>query len=151
MQKPPNTPDNPRVGRRLKTAGEAVRINFTGLTDRSPNTLVSHALLEYALEKHGREKQNEVQEALFQGYFTDGVYPDLSNVASIGVKCGLDGEEVERALKDEGLLKTVRDKVQQNYGEVDGGVPTFIINGRRAFSGAQDPEIFHQVFDTVLL
>ena len=85
MQKPPNTPDNPRVGRHLKTAGEAVRINFTGLTDRSPNTLVSHALLEYALEKHGQKKQNEVQEALFQGYFTDGVYPDLSNVASIGV------------------------------------------------------------------
>jgi len=135
----------------MKAGGEAVGIDFTGLTDRSPNTLVAHALLEYALEKHGREKQNEVQEALFKAYFTDGVYPDPSNVTFIGVNCGLDGEKVQRALQDEGLLGKVRRKVQQNYEEVDGGVPTFIINGHRAFSGAQEPETFHQVFDTMLL
>lgn len=134
----------------MKAAGEAVGIDFTGKTDRSPNTLISHALLEYTLEKYGSEKQNEIQEALFQGYFTNGVYPDVSGVTSLAVGCGLDRVEIDVALKDEGLIRSVQEKVQSNYGEVDGGVPTFIINGRRVFSGAQDPETFHRVFDKLL-
>jgi len=34
VEKPPNTLDNPRVGQRMKQAGEAVGINFTGKCDR---------------------------------------------------------------------------------------------------------------------
>jgi len=134
----------------MKAAGEAVGIDFTGKTDRAPNTLIAHALLEYTLEKYGREKQNEIQEALFQGYFTDGVFLDVAGVSSIAAGCGLDRVEIEVALKDDGLLRSVREKVQRNYREVDGGVPTFVINGHRAFSGAQDPESFHRVFDKLL-
>lgn len=134
----------------MKMAGEAVGIDFTGKTDRSPNTLVAHALLEYALENHGPEKQNEVQEALFKGYFTDGVYPDVSNATAIAVSCGLDGEEVGRALVDEGRLRKVREAVRRNYDAVDGGVPTFVVNGRRVFSGAQDPSTFHRAFGMLL-
>lgn len=151
VPKPPDTPDNPRVGRRLKSAGEAVGIDFSGKTDRSPNTLVAHALLEHALEKGGSEKQNEVQEALFKAYFTDGIYPDVDSVKSIGVSCGLDAYGVESALTDATTLKQVQQKVHQNYGVVDGGVPTFIINNQPAFSGAQDPATFHRAFDSMLL
>eukprot|EP00567_Pseudictyota_dubia_P015701 CAMPEP_0197456602 /NCGR_PEP_ID=MMETSP1175-20131217/43824_1 /TAXON_ID=1003142 /ORGANISM="Triceratium dubium, Strain CCMP147" /LENGTH=211 /DNA_ID=CAMNT_0042990723 /DNA_START=57 /DNA_END=692 /DNA_ORIENTATION=+ len=150
VPKPPDTPDNPRVGRRLKEAGEPVGINFTGKTDRSPNTLVAHALLDYTLEKAGHQKQNEVQEALFKGYFTDGVYPDVDGATSIGVSCGLDEQEVKAALTDEAGLKKVQETVYRNYNLVDGGVPFFIINGRGAFSGAQDPSTFHRVFDRLL-
>ena len=34
IEKAPNTPDNPRVGVRMKQAGESVGINFTGKCDR---------------------------------------------------------------------------------------------------------------------
>jgi len=124
-----------------------VGIDFTGKTDRSPNTLVSHALLEYTLEKHGSAKQNEVQEELFRAYFTNGIYPDVPSLTSIGVSCGLDGKEVERVITDPGKLKNVQELVHRNYGVVDGGVPFFVINGQPAFSGAQDPSTFHQAFD----
>jgi len=150
VPKPPDTPDNPRVGQRMKAAGMAVGIDFTGKTDRSPNTLVSHTLLEYTLEKYGVEKQNEVQEALFRGYFTDGIYPDVAGAASIAASCGLDEDEVKLALTDVNLRSKVWKEVEKNYHKVDGGVPTFIINGRRAFSGAQDPETFHKVFDKLI-
>ena len=142
-----DTPDNPRVGQRLKTAGSAVGIDFTGKTDRSPNTLLSHVLLDYTLKEYGSEKQNEVQEALFRGYFTDGIFPDISGLSSIAGSCGLDEAEVKLALSDENLHHKVWKKVEKNFNEVDGGVPTFIINGHRVFSGAQDPETFHKAFD----
>jgi len=138
------------VGRRLKSAGEAVGIDFTGKTDRSPNTLVAHALLDYALEKGGPKKQNEVQEALFRAYFTEGVYPDVENMKSVGLSCGLDEKEVEDALTNETVLKKVRREVHKNYNIVDGGVPFFVVNGQRIFSGAQNPDRFHQVFDMLL-
>mmetsp|Transcript_11292 Transcript_11292/g.27770 ORF Transcript_11292/g.27770 Transcript_11292/m.27770 type:complete len:158 (-) Transcript_11292:57-530(-) len=146
----PDTPDNPRVGRHMKAGGEAVGINFTGKTDRSPNTLASHALLVHVLEKYGAKKQNEVNEALFRGYFTDGVYPDVDGLEAIAVGCGLDGNEVKRAVTDESLLSRTQQEVKQNYEKVMGGVPTFFINGHRAFSGAQDPASFHQAFDALL-
>jgi len=48
--KAPAAPDNPRVGARLKGAGVAVGIDFSGKCDTYPNTLQAHALLEYVLD-----------------------------------------------------------------------------------------------------
>lgn len=150
IPKSPDTPENPRVGSRLKNAGASVGIDFTGKTDRTPNTLLSHALLEFVLEKYGWEKQNQLQEAIFKSYFTDGVFLDKESLVSISSKF-LDAREAEVALTDEHLLKKVRDEVNQNYDKVYGqGVPFFIFNGRPAFSGAQDPATFHQVIDQLL-
>ena len=39
--KAPDTPDNPRVGQRMREMGEANGIKFTGKCDRSPNTLLA--------------------------------------------------------------------------------------------------------------
>lgn len=150
VPKPPDTPDNPRVGSRLKAAGAAVDIDFTGKTDRSPNTLVAHGLLDYALERRGPKGQNEVQEALFRAYFTDGVYPDVEGATSVAVSCGMDREDVAAALSDGDRVRRVQEEVYRNYNAVDGGVPFFLFNGRPAFSGAQDPSSFHNVFDKLL-
>ncbi len=50
----------------MKQAGEQVGIDFTGKCPVYPSTLAAHAVLEYAKEAHGREKQNEVAELLFK-------------------------------------------------------------------------------------
>ena len=55
-----------RVNPRLKSAGQAVGIDFTGKCDRYPNTLRAHALLEYASELDGGQKQNDLAEVMFQ-------------------------------------------------------------------------------------
>jgi predicted DsbA family dithiol-disulfide isomerase len=79
--KAPDSASNPRVGQRLKQAGAAVGIDFTGATDRAPNTVMAHALSEYAGRQEGGEGaknrglQNRLMEVLFRQYFTDGVYP----------------------------------------------------------------------------
>lgn len=147
--KAPDTPDNPRVGQRLKAAGGSVGIDFTGKTDRSPNTLLAHALLEHTLEKRGWKKQNQVQEALFQAYFTDGIFPDEPNLIKIAHSNEV--EDFETALRETSLLEDVRKNIQLNYSVNRGhGVPFFIVNGQAVFSGAQDPSTFHKAFDAVL-
>jgi len=148
--KPPNTPDNPRVGAYMKSAGSSVGIDFTGKCNRTPNTLLAHALLEFALEKHGSTKQNEVAERLFKTYYTDGIFPDAVNLATIGEECGLDKGEVETVLGDREILENVQAAIGRNTRQVHSGVPLFVFNGKPAFSGAQDPSTFHKVFDQLL-
>jgi predicted DsbA family dithiol-disulfide isomerase len=154
--KEPDTPDNPRVGLRLKGAGASVGIDFTGKTDRTPNTLLAHVLLEYTLDKYGWKMQNEMQEAIFQSYFTDGIFLSKENLVSIATKVLGDKKnnsrhEIEFALEDESLIQKARDEIMKNLQKNRGhGVPFFMFNGRHAFSGAQDPKSFHQVFDYLL-
>lgn len=150
VPKAPNTPNNPRVGVRMQSAGAAVGIDFTGKCDRVPNTLLAHCLLDYVLEAHGAAKQNEVQEGIFKSYFTDGLYPDSSNLVTVGEKSGLEKIEVEAALRDADRMERVRWEIEQNSRQVRGGVPFFVFNGRPAFSGAQDPSTFHEIFDILL-
>jgi predicted DsbA family dithiol-disulfide isomerase len=64
--KSPDTPDNPRVGARMKAAGAAVGIDFTGACDRAPNTVMSHCLLAYCEQQKGAKAQNELQELVFK-------------------------------------------------------------------------------------
>uniref|UniRef100_A0A7S0FTL9 DSBA-like thioredoxin domain-containing protein n=1 Tax=Minutocellus polymorphus TaxID=265543 RepID=A0A7S0FTL9_9STRA len=134
----------------MKAAGQSVGIDFTGLTDRSPNTLLAHMLSDHTLEKYGWKKQNEVQEKMFKGYFTEGIYPDADALAYMARECGLDEKEVREALADDGLRHKVTNMVAENNEKVVGGVPMFVINGRPAFSGARDPSSFHMVFDVLL-
>mmetsp|Transcript_23719 Transcript_23719/g.50763 ORF Transcript_23719/g.50763 Transcript_23719/m.50763 type:complete len:161 (+) Transcript_23719:160-642(+) len=150
LPKPPNTPDNPRVGAGMKRAGLSVGIDFTGKCDRTPNTLLGHALLELALEEGGPAKQNELAERVFKMYYTDGVFPDASNLSDVGQECGLKKEAMEAALNDDERLEKTQMAINQNRRMVRGGVPFFVFNGRPAFSGAQDPVVFHQVFDQLV-
>ncbi len=148
--KAPDTPDNPRVGARMKAAGQAAGIDFTGKTDRSPNTLDAHVLLDYVLEEGGPAKQNEVQERLFKAYFTDGIFPDKENLTRLATECGLDGDKIKEALEDDGRRYRTEGVIAENSKRVVGGVPYFIFNGRPAFSGARPPEAFHEVFNILL-
>ena len=134
----------------MKAAGQSVGIHFTGKTERSPNTLLSHMLADYVLEKKGWKAQNEVLEIMFKAYFTDGIYPDVDALAYIGRECGLDEKEARDALADDGLRHKVENMVAENNEKVVGGVPMFVMNGRPVFSGARDPSAFHMVFDVLL-
>ena len=50
----------------MKAIGQTVGIDFTGKTDRYPNTTQAHVLLEYVKEKYNPQIQDKVSEALFQ-------------------------------------------------------------------------------------
>ena len=53
----------------LKQAGLRVGIDFTNKSGRFPNTIKSHALLEYSKDKNGGTKHNEIAEKLFYVIF----------------------------------------------------------------------------------
>lgn len=146
VEKAPDTPSNPRVGRRLKAAGEPVGINFTGKTDRYPNTILAHVLLRFALQKGGWKIQNQVSEILFRHYFTDGLYPNMTNLTLAGKEAGLNAEEVKTYLNDEGNVQSVKKEALRYSRSGVSGVPFFLINGEPVFSGAQPVEKFMQAF-----
>lgn len=142
--KPPNTPQNPRVGARLRTAGEGVGINFTGLTDRSPNTLLAHTLMKFAEDSTGNN--NTLSEILFRHYFTDGKYPDEENLRSAAEEAGLDVEAAVAYMSDPAKQAVVAEEAQSYSDRGISGVPSFFVNGRLAFSGAQPPQAFLTAF-----
>lgn len=146
VAKAPNTLSNPRVGKRLKAAGEPVGINFTGKTDRYPNTLLAHVLLRFALEKGGWQVQNQISEILFRHYFTDGLYPNMTNLALAGKEAGLNAEEVKIYLSNEDHIQSVKKEALRFSRSGVSGVPFFVINDEPVFSGAQPVERFMQAF-----
>lgn len=150
LPKAPDTKDNPRVGARMKSAGLAAGIDFTGKTDRYPNTLDAHVMLDYVLEQSNPAKQNEVQERLFKAYFTDGIFPDKENLAKLAAECGIDDKKAKEALEDDGRRYKVKGLIEANRRRVTSGVPYFIFNGQPMFSGARGVETFHEVFDMFL-
>jgi len=148
-QKAPNTPDNPRVGARLKAAGKPVGIDFTGLTDRYPNTVDAHRLLAYALREKGAAVQDKLSEILFRSYFTDGVYPGEDNLIALGLEAGVaaDEEALKSFLYSEELRAEIYSEDRQVKRSGVHGVPYFFFNGMDfSLSGAQDPSTFVQAF-----
>jgi predicted DsbA family dithiol-disulfide isomerase len=141
MQKPPATPDNPRVGARLKAAGENAGVNFTGLTDRAPNSIQVHALLKY-YEDQNSNLQHELMEILFRHYFTDGKYPNLNNLNEALNECQAPNidQAIEYIQSDENKLNIRKEALSYSQSGVS-GVPFFIFNNKPAFSGAQPPSV----------
>eukprot|EP00935_MAST-01C_sp_MAST-1C-sp1_P001732 g1732.t1 len=149
IEKAPDTPDNPRVNYRLKKIGEDVGIDFTGKCDRSPNTVLAHCLLDYALLAEGPEKQNELQEILFRAYFTIGIYPDLDNLLKLASEAGLRTKDARLHMEDPEVKAKVTAEAREYSRQGVNGVPMFYLNGEPLFSGAQDAEKFVKAFESV--
>ena len=166
----PNTPieGNPkggtpqsRVGTHLRHAGESVGINFTGLTDRTPNTTLFHATMKYLqdeLKKNVDENNNVLansfQEEAFNGYFTLGEFPDQDGLLKAAKRVG--DEILYKTVKElyDDASATTLDKLRKEVVEeaMDAsrmgisGVPSFTFGNERrpAFSGAQSTNVFAQ-------
>lgn len=137
-----------RVGERLKAAGAAVGINFTGKTDRYPNTVDAHQLLSLALEKYGSRTQDTLSEILFRSYFTDGVYPGGKNLIALGVEAGMKEEECAELLDSGAKADDIAAEDRQIKKQGVHGVPYFYFNGIDfGLSGAQDPATFIKAFE----
>ena len=112
---------------------------------RMPNSLQSHRLLHYA-RRH--DKQDVVAENLFQSYFFYGI--DIGSIAhliKIAAESGLDDEDVRSYMESSEDIELVRGHDTQSRKLGVSGVPCFIIAEEYAISGAQESEVFLQVFD----
>lgn len=114
---------------------------------RTPNTVNAHRLIRFAA-RHDRD--SEVVEALFRAYFVDGRdIGDGATLVRIATECGLDTEAAKAFL-------AAADERPEVLAEQDfatslniSGVPCFILEGRYAVVGAQQPDAFMPVFDLV--
>ncbi|WP_277380976.1 DsbA family oxidoreductase [Stenotrophomonas maltophilia] len=130
------------LGQTQATArGEGLPMDFSQGQVRV-TTLPAHRLLWLA-GQHG--VQDEVGEALFRAHFEHGQnLADTEVLTRAGVAGGLDAAEIAQMLASSRGLAEVEAGLDQARALGVSSVPTFVIDGRWAISGAQPPEAFAQ-------
>jgi predicted DsbA family dithiol-disulfide isomerase len=105
---------------------------------RQPNTIDCHRLIHWA-EASG--KSGAVKQRLMELYFRDG--GDLTLVETLvqaAVDCGLDGDDVRRRLSTDEDVELISAQAKEASDKGISGVPTFVLAGKYAISGAQPAE-----------
>ncbi len=117
-------------------------IDFEAM-QRTPNTLDAHRLIHWA----GIEsKQTAAVDALFAAYFTKGQdIGDAAVLADIAAGIGMDGDAVARLLATDADVDDIRARDAHSRKMGVSSVPTFIVAGRHAVPGAQQPDLWRQV------
>lgn len=141
-----------RVGTHLRQAGHSVGIDFTGLTDRTPNTLLFHVTMKMLQDSPDIDKKTSTafHEAVFMGYFTLGVFPDQAGLLIAAKKTSdLVHEKVKNFYESEShtfaqLEREVMQECRQAQRLGVSGVPSFTFGDDKypAFSGAQPTTVF---------
>lgn len=121
---------------------EGLEIDF-GAIKRTPNTVDAHRLIHWA----GIEsKQNDVVNALFKAYFTDGRdIGDVEILADIADSCGMDAAVVAKLLASDSDVKSIQDRDAHSREMGVNSVPTFIVANQHAVPGAQPVELWRRV------
>jgi predicted DsbA family dithiol-disulfide isomerase len=127
---------------------EGIPFAFDKIT-RSPNTLDAHRLLRWA---HEAGKQNEMADRLFALYFTEGADIGSSDVLTkAAADVGLDAALVAQLLTTGADLDPVIAEINGAQKMGIGGVPTFILAGRFALSGAHPSETIRKAIEQTAL
>lgn len=112
------------------------------------NSFNSHRLSHFA-KVHN--KQNELEELLFQAHFTDGKnIDDIDTLVGMAESLGLDAEAARKVLESDEYSDDVRRDIAEAQQIGVQGVPFFVFNRKYAVSGAQPVEAFTQTLASVL-
>jgi len=133
---------------RLREAGAVggIRFDFDAIRV-APNTLDAHRLLRWAGEAGVADA---VATALFRAYFEAGRdIGDGATLAEIAEANGMDAQEVRIRLASGDDIESVSGEVADAQRMGVTGVPTFIVAGKYAVVGAQEPEIIARALETI--
>ncbi|KAI5432337.1 uncharacterized protein LOC127128698 [Lathyrus oleraceus] len=121
--------------------GVGLVYSLNGLTG---NTIDSHRLIYFSGEQ-GLDKQHDLVEELFLGYFTQGKYiGDQNFLLEAAAKVGIEGAEEFLKNPNNGL-KEVEDELKTHSRNIS-SVPHYVINGTLTINGAQPSEAFLKAF-----
>jgi len=128
-----------QIAQRVKAAAAAEGLVYASeKMQRQPNTLDCHRLIRWAGEIG---KAPEMKQRLMDLYFTEGAdLSDPDTLAQAAADVGLDGAEVRSRLGSDHDVAAVEAQAQAAQEAGINGVPFFILGGRFAISGAQDPQ-----------
>jgi len=129
-------------------AAEGVAFRFERI-HRMPSSLDAHRLVRFA----AREGLAEAMvEALFQAHFAEGA--DLGHadtLVRLSLRIGLDADAVRRFLASGAEADAVHAENLRAHRLGINGVPCFVIGGRHAIAGAQEPEVLERLIDVALV
>jgi predicted DsbA family dithiol-disulfide isomerase len=113
-----------------------------GKRARIYNTFDAHRLLHWA---EGEGKQEELKNALFTAYFTDGKDPsDHTVLAQVAQSVGLDALRAAKILASDEYAKEVREREAFYTSRGIRAVPSVIINDQHLIQGGQPAEVFEE-------
>ncbi|MGN6571705.1 MAG: DsbA family oxidoreductase [Pseudolabrys sp.] len=136
------------IAQRVQAAAAAEGLVYAvDSISRQPNTRDAHRLIRWA---EGIGKAPAMKQRLMDLYFTEGA--DLSNEAVLvqaAADVGLDPEDVRAALDSDKDIAEIEQEVNAAKEAGIQGVPCFILDGKYAISGAQEPEALAQAIQQV--
>ncbi|EMJ98034.1 DsbA family oxidoreductase [Leptospira alstonii] len=110
-----------------------------------PNTFLLHALIRKAKETG---KASILSEIFFRKFFAEGKNLSDTNIILESLReAGMNEEDFYSVKEDEILLKEVHEEELKGRQLGVSGVPFFIFDEKYAVSGAQESDLFLQVFD----
>lgn len=134
---------------RLTEQGSELGINFRFDIAKVVNSRKAHKVIQ-AAKKQGL--QNEIEEAFFYAYFTEG--KNLENpevLAEIAKNTGINFMDISEIIQSEELEDAVNSDVYMAQQVGARGVPFFVFNDAYAISGAHGADTFLNVLKTVEL
>ncbi|WP_187829982.1 DsbA family oxidoreductase [Siccirubricoccus phaeus] len=127
---------------------EGVDFHFERIR-RVPHSLDAHRLVRWAA-RYGAA--DPIVEAVFEAYFLHGLdIGETSVLAGIAQRQGLDGQAARRFLGTVAEVEAVHADNLRAHRLGINGVPCFVIAGRHAIAGAQEPEVLERLLDVALV
>nr|WP_255574878.1 DsbA family oxidoreductase [Caldovatus aquaticus] len=115
---------------------------------RVPQSLDAHRLVRLAAREG---MADALVDALFVAYFAEGAdIGDHDALAAIAAAVGLDPFAVRRHLASGAEAEQVHADNLRAHRLGINGVPCFVIGGRHAIAGAQEPEVLERLLDVAL-
>ncbi len=130
-----------RVYTRVGAAGTTAGIDFAfDAIAHQPNTLDAHRLITWGQERPEGDSDALV-ERLFRAFFLEGrPLGSREELARLAADAGYDEADARAFLDSDAMVSVVADADQRAREMGVSGVPFFILGGKVAVSGAQEPE-----------
>jgi predicted DsbA family dithiol-disulfide isomerase len=127
---------------------EGVAFRFDRIR-RTPSSVDAHRLVRWG-DIQGRG--TALVEALFSAHFTQGRdIGDLQVLAAIAGECGLDSLAALGFLHSEAEIDAIHAENLRAHRLGINGVPCFVVGGRHAIAGAQEPEVIERLLDVAIV
>ncbi len=135
------------AGRVKAAAAEEGLIYAVDKMKRQPNTTDCHRLILWA---NSIGKSATMKQHLMDLYFTDGAdLSDRETLVKAAADVGLNADDIRKMLASDADLDRI--EAEANSAKESGidGVPTFILGGVAAVTGAQSPEVLANAIEQV--
>lgn len=137
--------------RHVTSVAEADGITFNMDLAVRANTLHAHRILLFVEETLGASTQMDLNEAIMNAYFRDGLnIADVEVLSECAASVGVDRDATREVLMSDRYIAEVEEWLATAADNGITAVPTFIVDDRWSIPGAQDTEMFERVLRRML-